>query len=306
MARLLLSATATTCGWRIAKTKTEGGTSQTTYYLNGDSALLAEADEEGTITKAYGFNSHTQDAEEDLRSTDPLWQVDIHAGSLTSAQTRYHYITTDHLGTPILATDRQGGKSWRGYSQAFGRTGIEGGSTTSINLRFAGQYFDRETGLHQNFFRDYSPATGRYVQADPLGIFGGLNTYGYAHNDPLGYIDPTREVPIAPIVVGYLRCVASCTARSSIMDGLSGEVDCWPDTLTDNAKDCAISCADPMRWFKSQVFIKGKIKVLNQLTRIRSYHQPIGSKLEKDNEMLVIQMLRSIQDGQKVGLGCVK
>ena len=133
-----------------------------------------------------------------------------------------------------------------------------------------------------------------------------MNTYGYAHNDPLGYIDPTREVPIAPIVVGYLRCVASCTARSSIMDGLSGEVDCWPDTLTDNAKDCAISCADPMRWFKSQVFIKGKIKVLNQLTRIRSYHQPIGSKLEKDNEMLVIQMLRSIQDGQKVGLGCVK
>ncbi|PAT37816.1 RHS repeat domain-containing protein [Vandammella animalimorsus] len=235
-------------GRRIAKTVTEGPNSQTIYYLNSDSALLAEANEAGQITKAYGFNPNALDAEEELWSTDAVWQADIHNGSLTSSQTRYHYITTDHLGTPILATDKSGNKTWRGYSQAFGHTGLEAGNSTQINLRFPGQYWDKETGLHQNFFRDYSPARGRYIQSDPLGIFWGLNTYEYANSDPLGYIDPTGEVPIAPIVWSYFRCVVRCTVSSSIMDALTGEVDCWPNTLTDNAQNCALSCANPLNW----------------------------------------------------------
>ncbi|PAT31039.1 RHS repeat-associated core domain-containing protein [Vandammella animalimorsus] len=199
--------------------------------INGDSALLAETNEAGQITKAYGFNPNTHDAEADLWSTDPVWQADIHNGSLTSAQTRYHYITTDHLGTPILATDKSGNKTWRSYSEAFGNTATESTAGAQINLSFPGQYWNKETGLHQNYFRYYSLARGRYIQSDPLGIFGGLNTYEYASSDPLGYIDPTGEVPIAPIVWSYFRCVARCTASSSIMDTLTGEVDCWPNTL---------------------------------------------------------------------------
>ncbi|WP_143327014.1 RHS repeat domain-containing protein [Vandammella animalimorsus] len=161
-------------GRRIAKSVIEGQSSQTTYYLNGDSALMAEANEAGQITKAYGFNPNTHDAEADLWSTDPVWQADIHNGSLTSSQTRYHYITTDHLGTPILATDKSGNKIWRGYSQAFGHTGLEADNSTQINLRFPGQYWDKETGLHQNFFRDYSPLRGRYVPVRPAGHLRGI------------------------------------------------------------------------------------------------------------------------------------
>jgi RHS repeat-associated protein len=70
------------------------------------------------------------------------------------------------------------------------RTRIPAGWAFKYNLRFAGQYFDEETGLHYNYFRDYDPKTGRYVQSDPIGLAGGLNTYLYANANPLSYIDP--------------------------------------------------------------------------------------------------------------------
>ncbi len=53
-----------------------------------------------------------------------------------------------------------------------------------------GQYFDQETGLHYNYFRDYDPTTGRYIESDPIGLGGGLNTYEYAKQNPLRISDP--------------------------------------------------------------------------------------------------------------------
>ncbi len=57
------------------------------------------------------------------------------------------------------------------------------------NLRFQGQYLDRESGLHYNLFRYYDPAGGRFTQSAPIGLAGGLNIYTYGPN-PLSYIDP--------------------------------------------------------------------------------------------------------------------
>jgi RHS repeat-associated protein len=63
------------------------------------------------------------------------------------------------------------------------------------NHRFPGQYYDSETGLHYNLMRYYSPQTGRYITSDPTGLDGGLNTYGYAYQNPIMYYDPNGETP---------------------------------------------------------------------------------------------------------------
>ncbi len=98
---------------------------------------------------------------------------------------------------------------WRWISDPFGTTAANDdpdgdGTTFTLNLRFPGQYFDTETGLHYNYFRYYDPATGRYVTSDPIGLEVGLNTYGYVGGNPVGLVDPkglthlTRPIPWLP------------------------------------------------------------------------------------------------------------
>lgn len=116
-------------------------------------------------------------------------------GNVSYTQETLNYIHTDHLGTPRVITDENNATLWSWYSDPFGKTkpneDVDGdGNLFMFNLRFAGQYYDVETDLHYNYFRDYDPSTGRYVQSDPIGLAGGLNTYGYVGGNPLRYVDP--------------------------------------------------------------------------------------------------------------------
>ena len=99
------------------------------------------------------------------------------------------YLHGDHLDTPRLATDASGQIAWQWQSDAFGRGEALSQGSTQVNLRFPGQYYDAESGLHYNYFRDYDPETGRYVESDPIGLRGGINTYGYVNQNPLSYSD---------------------------------------------------------------------------------------------------------------------
>jgi RHS repeat-associated protein len=104
-----------------------------------------------------------------------------------------YYIHTDHLNTPRRISDNQ--IVWRWDNDPFGRhTANEDPDGDSqlftFSLRYPGQYYDEETGLHYNYFRDYDPSTGRYIQSDPIRLEGGLNTYAYVGGNPTAYVDP--------------------------------------------------------------------------------------------------------------------
>ncbi|MFW5754888.1 MAG: RHS repeat-associated core domain-containing protein [Marinilabiliaceae bacterium] len=94
-----------------------------------------------------------------------------------------------HLGTPQKMVDESGSVVWAAAYAPFGEARVYADEITN-NLRFPGQYYDVETGLHYNWHRYYDPGTGRYLRADPIGLGGGLNLYAYALNNPTNSIDP--------------------------------------------------------------------------------------------------------------------
>jgi len=146
----------------------------TTYFLYSDEGLIAEADGSGTISRQYGWQP------DGTWGTAPLY---LSEGGKT------YYYQNDHLGTPQKLITASGAVVWSAEFEAFGLAHV-GVDAVENPLRFPGQYFDGETGRHYNFFRDYDPGIGRYVQSDPIGLDGGVNTFGYVGGDSLRFIDP--------------------------------------------------------------------------------------------------------------------
>jgi RHS repeat-associated protein len=102
-----------------------------------------------------------------------------------------YYLSTDRLGTPQFATDNSQNVVWSTTYQPFGTTGTISSAIVQ-NLRFPGQYADEGgNGFYYNLNRYYSQSLGRYIQADPIGLAGGLNPYLYANGNPEGFSDPS-------------------------------------------------------------------------------------------------------------------
>lgn len=99
------------------------------------------------------------------------------------------YYQLDHLGTPQELTDYSGEIMWSAKYRAYGNLAALDVSEIDNPLRFQGQYFDAETGLHYNRHRYYNPGTGRFLTLDPIKLAGGLNSYQYVPN-PTGWVDP--------------------------------------------------------------------------------------------------------------------
>jgi RHS repeat-associated protein len=190
------------------------------FYANGELLSTATSPPYGVtwagvgegsytlIAKAYAANpseSKGRDREHDRRERDkqernrPMWVGSSEPVEVTvtaTAAKALYFIQVDHLATPRLVADETQKTVWRWDNQEpFGNNPANedpdaDGIAFDLPLRLPGQYYDRESGLHYNYFRDYDPSIGRYAESDPIGLNAGLNTYTYVLDNPMSYLDP--------------------------------------------------------------------------------------------------------------------
>jgi RHS repeat-associated protein len=117
----------------------------------------------------------------------------------------------------VKATDSGQNLVWDAVRKPFGGRTVTA-AQVEMPLGFPGQYYDQETGNYYNYFRDYDPSTGRYLQSDPIGLVGGLNTYAYVSGNPLIYIDQIGLMSGAPPTPSpSVKCLAegeTCADRA--------------------------------------------------------------------------------------------
>jgi RHS repeat-associated protein len=149
----------------------------TTWYLYSDAGLMAELAGSGAQQAFYLFPP------DGLWSTDPI---------LRKSGSSHYYYQSDHLGTPQQLIDATGAVVHTREMRAFGETRQTG---VEDRWRFPGQVHDAETGWHYNYFRDYAPGLGRYVQSDPIGLYAGPNEFTYVLGNPIILPDPLGLMP---------------------------------------------------------------------------------------------------------------
>lgn len=202
-------------GRRISKTVfNDLGQGTTTWFVYGPEGLLAEANDSGQISTEYGWQPGA------LWNTAPVFIRTSLLSAAPESPLQPYFIINDAIGTPQKIIDQSGQVVWAQSAYSFGEQVINP-QLIRNPLRMAGQYADDETGLYYNYHRSYDPTIGRYLESDPIGLDGGLNTYAYVGARPLSGVDPLglTLALAAPVASGGGGLLGGVTAASMAATG---------------------------------------------------------------------------------------
>jgi RHS repeat-associated protein len=181
------------------KTLTSGSTTEASLYNALGQRIQISGGTAGTVLYAYDEAGHLLGEYDGtgVLVQETVWLGDIPVATVrpNGASISTYYVHSDQLNTPRQITrPSDNAPMWTWFSDPFGTDAANsnpaGAGAFAYNLRFPGQVFDGQAGLHQNGFRDYDPATGRYPQSDPIGLAGGINPYAYVRGNPASRRDP--------------------------------------------------------------------------------------------------------------------
>jgi RHS repeat-associated protein len=168
----------------------------TGYVYNAIGQLIEKTNSGGTTLMVYDEKGHLLGEYSGTGALveETIWMDDLPVATLrprAGGTIAIYYVHSDHLGTPRKITNPTGNAVlWRWDPDTFG-TAAPSITTISYNRRFPGQYYQSESGLNYDYFRDYDPTMGRYMESDPIGLRGGINTYAYTRGNPISRRDPS-------------------------------------------------------------------------------------------------------------------
>ncbi len=171
---------------QLVKVEKEGQVTEYTYDPLG--RRTSKQDKFGKTDYVWAGDQLIQETRNNIKKTYVYEPESFRPVAMVQDGEVYHY-HLDHIGTPRELTSTEGKVVWKAQYRTYGNVAVKEVEEVENNLRFQGQYFDEETGLHYNRHRYYNPNTGQFISQDPIGLLGGVNCYQYVKN-PIRWIDP--------------------------------------------------------------------------------------------------------------------